>query len=139
MNINKSIIVGRITKNPEVKALPSGISVATFSVATNHSYKSATGEKKETTEFHSIVVFGKTAESCGKFLVKGQEVGIEGRIQTRVWEKDGIKIYRTEIIADNVQFGSKPAGEETQSTEDPKQEEPIESPVEDDDPNNIPF
>lgn len=107
MNVNTIIFGGRITSAPELKALPSGQNVANFSVASNDSY-TKDGEKVENTEFGNVVVYGKQAENCAKYLVKGQEVLVEGKIQTRSWDKDGTKMYRTEIIARSVQFGSKP-------------------------------
>lgn len=108
MNINKAIIAGRITRKPELKSLPSGVQVASFSVATNQVWKDKSGEKKESTEFHNVVVFGRQAESCAQYLDQGQVVLLEGRIQTRTWDgQDGKKNYRTEIVADRVQFGQK--------------------------------
>lgn len=109
MNINHVTIVGRLTRDPEMKALPSGSKVTNFSVATSRTYVNENGGKVETPEFHSIVAFGKTAELAAQYLKKGQLCGIEGRLQTRSWEKDGSKQYRTEIIADRVQFGPKSA------------------------------
>lgn len=104
--INKAHIYGNLTRDPELKALPSGGQVCTFSVATNRTYKKADGTKAEETEFHNIVVFGKTAESCAQYLRKASSVYVEGRLRTRSWEKEGGgKQYRTEIMADNVQFG----------------------------------
>ena len=108
--INKAIIVGNLTAQPEVKTLPNGTAVANFSVATSHVYKDKNGQKQETPEFHRIVVFGKIAENCAQYLMKGQQVGVEGRIQTRSWEQDGQRKYMTEIIADSVHFGRKPLG-----------------------------
>lgn len=112
MNINKAIIVGFLVRDPETKALSSGQTVTTFSVATNSTYKDKQGERKTTVEFHNVVTYGTQAENCGKYLKKGQLAGVEGRIQTRSWDKDdGSKAYRTEIIADTVQFGPKSNGE----------------------------
>lgn len=110
MYLNKAIIIGNLTRDPEVKALPSGVSVANFSVATNRNFKDKDGNKQEQVEYHNIVVFGAQAEPCGKYLKKGQKVSVEGRLQTRSWEQDGVKKYATEIIADNVQFGAKATG-----------------------------
>ncbi len=109
MYINKAIIAGNVTRDPELRALPSGVKVTTFSVATNRFWKdAATGERKEMAEYHNIVVFGRQAENCAQYVKKGSQICIEGRIQTRSWEQDGQKKYRTEIIAENVQFGSRP-------------------------------
>ncbi|MFA6131422.1 MAG: single-stranded DNA-binding protein [Patescibacteria group bacterium] len=112
MNINKAIICGRITHSPEQKALPNGTTVANFTVVSNHNYKDKNGAKQEIAEFHRVTVYGKSAENCAQYLTKGQEVFVEGRIQTQSWEKDGVKHYRTEIIAERVQFGAKPKGDE---------------------------
>jgi single-strand DNA-binding protein len=112
MNFNKAIVIGRVTKDPEVRTTPSGQSVATLSVATNRVWNSQSGERQEKTEFHNIVAWGKLAEICGQYLTKGQEVLFEGRMETRVWEgQDGQKRSRTEIIAENMQMGAKSKGE----------------------------
>lgn len=112
MYLNKAIIVGNLTRDPEQKALPSGAAVTQFSIATNRYYKDQDGNAKESTDYHNIVVFGRQAETSAQYLVKGQSVLIEGRIQTRSWDdkNSGEKKYRTEIVADKVQFGSKPGG-----------------------------
>src|SRR3984957_10282857 len=111
MYLNKALIIGNLTRDPEIKALPSGMQVCSFSVATNRVWKDKNGAKQESSDFHNIVVFGRQAETAGQYLKKGQSVLIEGRIQTRSWDdKDGQKKYRTEIIADRVQFGPRSAG-----------------------------
>lgn len=111
MNFNKAIIIGRVTKDPEIRTTPNGQSVASLSVATNRVWNSNSGEKQEKTEFHNIVAWGKLAEICGQYLTKGQEVMFEGRLETRAWEgQDGQKRSRTEIIAENMQMGSKSRG-----------------------------
>src|SRR5258708_3043245 len=109
MYLNKALIIGNLTRDPEIKALPSGMQVCSFSVATNRVWKDKNGAKQESSDFHNIVVFGRQAETAGQYLKKGQSVLIEGRIQTRSWDdtKSGEKKYRTEIIADRVQFGPK--------------------------------
>ena len=112
MYLNKAIVIGNLTRDPEQKSLPSGIAVTSFSVATNRIYKDKDGNRQEQTEYHNIVVFGRQAETSGQYLKKGQSVLVEGRMQTRSWEQDGTKKYRTEIIADTVQFGPK-AGSQT--------------------------
>lgn len=111
MYLNKATIIGNLTRDPELKALPSGQNVASFSVATNRTWKDKDGQKQEDVEYHNIVVFGKTAENVARYMKKGSQILIEGRIQTRSWEKDGEKKYRTEIVAESVQFGSKPRNE----------------------------
>lgn len=110
MNINKVILYGNLTRDPEIKALPSGMQVATFGIATNRVFKDRTGAKQEQADFHNIVVFGRQAETVAQYLKRGGSAFIEGRIQTRTWEKDGEKKSRTEIVAERVQFGPKPGG-----------------------------
>ena len=110
MYLNKAMIYGNLTRDPELKALPSGVQVCSFSVATNRTYKDRDGNKQEQVEYHNVVAFAKLAEITGQYLKKGRPVYIEGRIQTRSWEKDGVKHYRTEIVADNFQFGPSAQG-----------------------------
>ncbi len=111
MYLNKVFIIGNITKDPELKALPSGMQVASFSVATNRVWKDQAGQKQEAADFHNIVAFGKQAETIGQYMKKGSTIMVEGRIQTRSWDgPDGKKNYRTEIIAEKFQFGPKSAG-----------------------------
>ena len=106
MYLNKALIFGNLTRDPEIKALPSGIKVASFSVATNRVWKDKEGKKQESADFHNIVVFGRQAEIVGQYIKKGSSIFIEGRMQTRSWDaQDGTKKYRTEVIADRVQFG----------------------------------
>lgn len=113
MYLNKAIIVGNITRNPEIKALPSGAKVTNFSVATNRTWKEKDGTKKEQTDFHNMLAFGKQAETIAQYCKKGDSILVEGRIQTRSWEdKDGKKRYRTEIVVDIFQFGKKASVEE---------------------------
>ncbi|RPJ72323.1 MAG: single-stranded DNA-binding protein [Desulfobacteraceae bacterium] len=104
--INKVIIVGNLGRDPEVSYIPSGAAVAKFSVATSETWKDkSTGEKKERTEWHRIVAWDKLGEICGKYLAKGRQVYVEGKLQTRSYEdKDGVKRYVTEIVAQDVQF-----------------------------------
>jgi single-strand DNA-binding protein len=112
MYLNKTFLYGNLTRDPELKALPSGTKVAEFAIATNRSYKDANGQTKDETQYHNIIVFGRQAETSSQYLRKGQGVLIEGRIQTRSWDDkvSGEKKYRTEIIADAVQFGPKSSG-----------------------------
>jgi single-strand DNA-binding protein len=105
MYLNKAMIYGNLTRDPEKRALPSGQSVASFAVATNRTYTDKDGKKQEQTEYHDVVVFGKLADVMGQWLKKGRPVYIEGRLQTRSWDQDGVKRYRTEIVADTFQFG----------------------------------
>ena len=138
MYLNKTIIIGNITREIELKALPSGIKVASFSVATNRSYKDKDGNKKEEVEFHNVVAFGKQAETVEKWFKKGSQILVEGRLQTRNWEADGHKNYRTEIMLENFGFGN--------STKDDKPKEKtatetktVEYPDDAIDPQSIPF
>ena len=105
MYINKAMLFGNLTRDPELRALPSGVNVCNFSVATNRVYKDRDGKKQEQADFHNVVVFGRQADIVAQYLKKGRSVFIEGRMQTRSWEKDGQKQYRTEVIAARVQFG----------------------------------
>ena len=109
MYLNKVYLIGNLTKDPELKSLPSGSKVTQFGIATNRVYKLENGTKQESTEYHNIVVFGRQAETSAQYLKKGQNVLIEGRIQTRSWDDktSGEKKYRTEIVAESVQFGNK--------------------------------
>lgn len=108
MYVNKVILIGNLTRDPEPRALPSGMQVTQFSLATNRVYKDKNGSRQEATDYHNVVVFGRQAETAAQYLKKGQSVFIEGRIQTRSWDdKDGKKQYRTEVIAERVQFGPK--------------------------------
>lgn len=103
--INKVIIVGHLGQDPEVRYMPDGTPVANFSIATSETWKDKqTGEKKERTEWHRIVAWRNLGELCGKYLAKGRQVYIEGKLQTRSWEKDGVTRYTTEIVATDVQF-----------------------------------
>jgi single-strand DNA-binding protein len=103
--INKAILIGRLGKDPEVRYTPDGTMVTNFNLATDEQWKDKSGEKVQKTEWHRIVTFGKLAEICGNYLVKGKMVFIEGRIQTRAWEdKDGVKRYTTEIVANDMKM-----------------------------------
>lgn len=110
MYLNKAVIIGNLTRDPELRSLPSGVNVATFAVATNRNYRDKDGNKQEDTQFHNIVVFGKQADNVATYLKKGNTALVEGRLQTRSWESEGVKKYRTEIVAERVQFGPKGGG-----------------------------
>ena len=111
MYLNKALVIGNLTRDPEMKSLPSGIQVTSFSVATNRVWKDKNGAKQESADYHNIVVFGRQAETVAQYLRKGSSVLVEGRMQTRSWDgPDGKKNYRTEIVADRVQFGPRPSG-----------------------------
>lgn len=108
MYINKAMLFGNMTRDPEVRALPSGVKVASFGLATNRTYKDKNGVKQEKADFHNIVVFGRQAEVIQQYMKKGSSIFVEGRIETRSWDaQDGQKKYRTEIIVENFQFGPK--------------------------------
>jgi len=150
MNINKALIYGNLTRDPELKALPSGSKVAEFGVATNRVYKDKNGVNQEEVEFHNIVSFGKQAELVAQYMKKGSGVFIEGRIRTRNWEaKDGSgKRYKTEIVADRIQFGPRSSGgggnwsnkaKTTPQNDSRGSEETIEYPSEESRPEDIPF
>jgi single-strand DNA-binding protein len=141
--INKVIIVGNLGRDPEVRYMPDGTAVTNFSVATTETWKDKqTGEKKERTEWHRIVAWRSLGEICGKYLSKGRQVYVEGKLQTRSWEKDGVTHYMTEIVATDVQFlggredsggGARPARNQMA---DPGYPEPPMADTQDDD---IPF
>lgn len=112
MYLNKAMVIGNLTRDPELKALPSGIKVCSFSVATNRVWKDKDGNKQESADFHNIVVFGRQAETVAQYMRKGSQVMVEGRMQTRSWDDQatGTKKYRTEVVADRVQFGNNNSG-----------------------------
>lgn len=149
MYINKAFLFGNLTRDPELRSLPSGGQVASFGLATNRVFKKADGSKQESTEFHNIVVFGRQADTVGQYLKKGSSVFIEGRIQTRSWDSaEKGKQYRTEIVAERVQFGPRAGGgsgtsSAPRSAEEAPQKAPkedtIEYPEEDINPDDIPF
>src|SRR3989338_92525 len=119
MYINKVILFGNLTRDPELKALPSGMNVVNFSIATNRVFRDREGKKQEQTEFHNIVVFGRQADTVAQHMKKGSSVFIEGGLQTRSWDDktSGEKKYRTEVIADRVQFGPRAVGAEVETAE----------------------
>jgi len=149
MYINKAIIFGNLTRDPESKALPSGIAVTSFSVATNRVWKDKNGVKQESADYHNVVVFGRQAETVSQYLRKGSSVYVEGRMQTRSWDaQDGTKKYRTELVAERVQFGPRREGEApsqkspaTSKTSAPEKDalDTIEYPEEEINPDDIPF
>ncbi|HEX8946800.1 MAG TPA: single-stranded DNA-binding protein [Candidatus Paceibacterota bacterium] len=147
MYLNKVLLYGNLTRDPELRALPSGQQVATFGLATNRVYKDKEGRKQEATEFHNIVAFGRQAELIGQYMKKGRPLFVEGRLQTRSWEADGRKNYRTEIVIDNFQFGDggsrsgEAGGAPAMATAAaaPASEEAIQYPDEDINPEDIPF
>ncbi len=151
MNLNKAFIFGNLTRDPELRSLPSGMQVASFGVATNRVFRDRDGKKQEQADFHNIVVFGRQAETVAQYLKKGSSAFIEGRIQTRSWEQNGEKKYRTEIVAERVQFGPRGGGasgggqyqsgnsEASGAPEDSSGGSGIEYPRDDINPDDIPF
>lgn len=103
-SVNKAILLGNLTRDVEVRYLPNGDAVATFSIATNERWTDKSGQKQEKAEFHNIVIYRRLAEVAGEYLKKGRPVYLEGRLHTREWEKDGVKRYTTEIIADTMKL-----------------------------------
>lgn len=103
-SVNKVILVGNLGRDPEVRYMPNGEAVANFSIATTDSWKDKSGVKQEKTEWHNIVMYRRLAEIAGEYLKKGRPVYVEGRLQTRKWEKDGVTRYTTEIVADQMQM-----------------------------------
>jgi len=126
MNFNKIVVVGNLTRDPESRALPSGQTLTSFSIATNRVWNDQGGNKQQAVEYHNIVAFGKLAEICSRYLTKGQLALVEGRLQTRSWQdQSGVKKYRTEIVAENMQMG-------------PRREGAAAKPAPDSEPQNIP-
>jgi single-strand DNA-binding protein len=107
MNLNKAIIAGNLTRDPELRYTPTGAAVAAFAIATNRAWNDGDGAKQEEVEYHNIVVFGRQAEVAAEYLQKGQLALVEGRLRTRSWDQDGVKRSRTEIVAERIQFGPK--------------------------------
>lgn len=151
MNFNKAFILGNVTRDPELRQLPSGQAVATFGLATNRFYKDQSGQRQQSAEFHNVVAWGRLAEIAAQYLKKGSLVFIEGRIQTRSWQdqNSGQKRWRTEVIAENMQLGPRQgakapgAGASEEEVQPPAQEpiETVELPGEEDEikPEEIPF
>jgi single-strand DNA-binding protein len=150
MYLNKALVIGNLTRDPELRSLPSGIKVCTFSVATNRVWKDKNGSRQEAADYHNVVVFGRQAETVAQYMKKGSSILVEGRMQTRSWDDktSGEKKYRTEIVADRTQFGARgsstggggatggaPAGKAKDSDEG----DTIEYPEEDINPEDIPF
>jgi single-strand DNA-binding protein len=151
--MNKVILYGNLTRDPELKSLPSGFNVASFGVATNRRVKKE-DKWEEVPEFHNVVVFGRQAETSAQYLKKGSSVLIEGRIQTRSWESpEKGKQYRTEVVAESVTFGSRGSGgsgspstssgsasrSDAEAPQKSPKDDAIDYPVEDINPDDIPF
>ncbi|MBI2637584.1 MAG: single-stranded DNA-binding protein [Candidatus Sungbacteria bacterium] len=154
MNLNKVFILGNLTRDPELRNIPSGQAVCSFSIATNRLYTDKSGQKQKLVEYHNIVAWGKLGELCKQYLAKGRSALVEGRMQTRSWDdkQTGQKKYKTDIVAENVQFGPRVSGGQQdaesgnngrQATPSPKEEalETVQYPADEDEinPEDIPF
>ena len=151
MYLNKAIVIGNLTRDPELRSLPSGIKVCSFSLATNRVWKDKNGAKQESADYHNVVVFGRQAETVAQYMKKGNSILVEGRMQTRSWDDktSGEKKYRTEIIADRTQFGPRGGGSaggapqtgapKAQVEQKGEELDSIEYPEEDINPEDIPF
>jgi len=142
MYINKVQLYGRLTRDPELKALPSGMSVVSFSLATNREWKNDKGEKQESVAYHNCVCFGKRAEVIAQWVKKGDKFLVEGRIENRSWEKDGVKQYRTEIMIEDFSFGDNP--KKNSETRSEKEDRGVDTdipeyPADEINPEDIPF
>lgn len=130
MNLNKIFIIGRLTADPQLRTTPAGDQVGTFSVATNRNWTDRSGQRKESTEFHNVVVWGRQAEIVNQFLKKGSTIFVEGRLQTRSWEgKDGQMRKTTEIIGERIQLGPRPMGQAAVADTGAPEKEEAEMPV----------
>ena len=142
MDLNKAMIIGRLTRDPEVRTTPTGQTVASFSLATNFVWTDQQGQKQEKVEFHNIVAWRRLADIIGQYLKKGAKVYIEGRLQTRDWvgQQDNIKRYRTEIIAENMimldRAGANQGGGQFGQNQAPMPNAPEEPVINIDEPNN---
>ena len=151
MFLNKAIIIGNLTRDPELRSLPSGVKVCSFSLATNRVWKDKNGVRQESADYHNVVVFGRQAETVAQYMKKGSSILVEGRMQTRSWEDkaSGEKKYRTEIVADRTQFGPKggsggasvasAGSSKVASSSGAEEMDAIEYPEEDINPEDIPF
>src|SRR3989337_4495390 len=136
MYLNKAIVIGNLTRDPELRSLPSGIKVCSFAVATNRVWKDKNGARQEAADYHNVVVFGRQAENVAQYMKKGNSILVEGRMQTRSWDDktSGEKKYRTEIDADRTQFGPKGGGggsagaPKAQAPSNPEEVDTIEDP-----------
>ena len=148
MYLNKAILIGNLTRDPELRSLPNGTKVCSFSIATNRVWKDKAGVRQESADYHNVVVFGRQAENVAQYMKKGSSILVEGRIQTRSWDdkNTGEKKYRTEIVADRTQFGPKGNGAgvssspaKTENGAGGENVDTIEYPEEDINPEDIPF
>ena len=130
-SFNQAIVMGNLTRDPELRTTPTGQQVASFAVATNRTWQDGNGERKEAVEYHEIVAWGKLGELTAQYLAKGRKVMVIGRLQTQSWEKDGVKRSRTEIVASDVNFldgrGDAPAGSHSDAPEHTESSAPAKS------------
>ena len=117
-SVNKVILMGNLGRDPEIRYMPNGEAVANFSIATVENWKDKSGVRQEKTEWHNIVMYRRQAEIAGEYLKKGYPVYLEGRLQTRKWEKDGVTRYTTEIVADQMQMLNRNDNSNSQSSND---------------------
>src|SRR3990167_4405750 len=123
MNLNKAMLIGNVTRQPEVRTAPGGQSVCSFGLATNRRYTDKEGVKQDQAEFHNIVAWGKLAEICGQYLTKGKKIYAEGRLQTRKWQaQDGSEKQRTEIVLESMQMLDRAGGTSAGSAQQTHQE-----------------
>lgn len=124
MDLNKVMIIGRLTRDPEARTTPQGVAVTNFSVATNRVWKDQQGQQQDSTEYHNVVAWRRLAEICAQYLSKGRQVYVEGHLQTRSWDgQDGQKRYRTEIVTDNmIMLGSGSGGGQASAQNRPQQQ-----------------
>lgn len=148
MYLNRVMLIGNLTRDPELRSLPSGIKVCSFSLATNRVWKDKNGAKQEAVDYHNVVVFGRQAETVAQYMKKGNSILVEGRMQTRSWDdkNSGEKKYRTEVVADRTQFGPRGGASSPSTAGDSKDSQAqnddldtIEYPEEDINPEDIPF
>jgi len=149
MYLNKAILIGNLTRDPELRSTTGGTKVCSFSIATNRVWKDKNGARQESADYHNVVVFGRQAETVAQYMKKGSSILVEGRMQTRSWEDktSGEKKYRTEVIADRTQFGPKGSGSTggasstgaAKPTQNSPEVDAIEYPEEDINPEDIPF
>ena len=149
MYLNKAILIGNLTRDPELRSTTGGTKVCSFSLATNRVWKDKNGARQESADYHNVVVFGRQAETVAQYMKKGSSILVEGRMQTRSWDDktSGEKKYRTEVIADRTQFGPKGSGSTggasstgaAKPAQNSEEVAPIEYPEEDINPEDIPF
>ncbi|MDO8655339.1 MAG: single-stranded DNA-binding protein [bacterium] len=130
MNLNKALIIGNLTADPELRSTTSGQKVCTLRIATNRTWKNQAGQQQEKAEFHSVILWGRLAEIAGQYLKKGSMAYVEGRIETRSWDdqQSGQKKYRTEIIAERLQLGPRGQGS-SEGSKDTRQSSPKDAPA----------